>query len=176
MPTQVSSEGGGGTHVKPWSSAGPKKLQLRLTLARRLAVRPLLDLHVVPGTPDDVLVLEGGVVRNVEGVPGLRQGHLRAVFGLLLDLEHHLALVQVDVLKVPGGGGAETRGGGASEISLDFWFSRPVRSRSNWPPELEDVYMNAQLGATNQRAPSDLALQPDPVSRAQISAQKLDSF
>lgn len=76
----------------------------RLTSAGRLPVGPLLHLHVVPGASDEVLVLEGGVVRDVEGIPGLRQGDLRAVLGLLVNLEHHHALVQVDVLKKPGGG------------------------------------------------------------------------
>lgn len=86
-------------------------LKRGLTLACRLPVRPLLNLHVVPGAPDDVLVLKGGVVRDVEGVPGLRQSHLGAVFGLLVDLEHHHALVQVDVLKEPEGGGDQSDSG-----------------------------------------------------------------
>lgn len=73
-----------------------------LTLACRLPVGPLLNLDVVPGASDDVLVLEGGVGRNVEGVPGVGQGDLGAVLGLLIDLKQHLALVQVDVLKKPG--------------------------------------------------------------------------
>lgn len=74
----------------------------RLTLACRLPVGPLLNLNIVPGASDDILVLEGGVGRNVEGVPGVRQGDLGAVLGLLIDLKQHLALVQVDVLKKPG--------------------------------------------------------------------------
>lgn len=77
------------------------KNKARLTLASRLPVGPLLDLHVVPGAADEVLLLERGVGRDVEGVPVVRQRDLRAVFGLLVDLEHHQALVQIDVLKKP---------------------------------------------------------------------------
>lgn len=72
-----------------------------VTLACWFPVRPLLNLHAVPGAADEVLLLERGVSWDVKGIPVLRQGDLRAVFGLLVDLEHHPALIQVDVLKKP---------------------------------------------------------------------------
>ncbi len=91
-----------------------------LTLACRLPVRPLLNLHVVPGASDDVLVLKGGVRRDVEGIPGLHESDLWAVLGLLVNLEHHHALVQVDVLKKPGADGEKEGGEVRGRISSCF--------------------------------------------------------
>lgn len=101
-------------------------LLTRLTLACRLSVWPLLNLHIVPGASDEVLVLEGGVVGDVERIPGLRQSDLRAVLGLLVNLEHHHALVQVDVLKKPGADGENERGGEFKAISLNIVGNRTV--------------------------------------------------
>lgn len=80
-----------------------------VTLACWFPVRPLLNLHVVPGAADEVPLLEGGVSWDVKGIPVLHQGDLRAVFGLLVDLEHHPALIQVDVLKKPATGQKKTK-------------------------------------------------------------------
>lgn len=101
-------------------------LLTRLTLACRLPVRPLLNLHIVPGPSDEVLVLEGGVVRDVERIPGLRQSDLWAVLGLLVNLEHHHALVQVDVLKKPGADGENERGGGFKATGLNIVGNRTI--------------------------------------------------
>lgn len=81
-----------------------------LTLACRLPVGPLLNLNVVSGASNDVLVLECGVGWDVERVPVLYQRDLGAVFSLLIDLKQHHALVQVDVFKKPGQDREETSG------------------------------------------------------------------
>lgn len=73
----------------------------RLMLASWLSVRPFLHLHTVARTPHCVLVLKGGVVWDIKGIPGLCEGELSTLFSLLIDLEQNSALVQVDKLKIP---------------------------------------------------------------------------
>lgn len=75
---------------------------MSLTLARWLPVGPFLNLNIVSGASDDVLVLKRRVGWDVERIPVLLQVDLGAVLGLLIDLKQHHALVQVDVLKKPG--------------------------------------------------------------------------
>lgn len=80
---EVKEAGGGGDAAVPGVGLLHRVAVLQgvnthpgLMLARRLPVRPLLDLHVVPGASNEILVLKSGVVRDVEGIPGLCQSDL----------------------------------------------------------------------------------------------------
>lgn len=64
-----------------------------------LSVRPFLDSDLLLGPPYGVLVLKGGVLRNVQRVPGLCQGDLGALLGGLFDLKHHSILIEQNIFK-----------------------------------------------------------------------------